>query len=89
MTWIEIEVLINTVENNKFSYTRRSYLCAKLARKLQRIIGWPSIKMIKRIIGINILNNCPFNIADVSAAEDIFGPDEGSLHGNTFRTKAQ
>ena len=41
------EVLINTVEDNKNSYTRRLYLRAKLARKLQPIIGRPSVKTLK------------------------------------------
>ena len=31
--------------------------------------------------------NCPISIADVTAAEDIFGKDEGSLHGKTTRSK--
>ena len=65
------EVRINTVEDNKISYTCFSYLRAKLARKLQRIIGRPSVKILKRIIGSNLLTNCLVNIADVSAAEDI------------------
>ena len=34
-----VDVIINNVENNKCVYTRRSYLRAKLARKIQRIIG--------------------------------------------------
>ena len=83
------EVRINTVEDNKISYTCFSYLHAKLARKLHRIIGRPSVKMLKRIIGRNLLTNCLVNIADVSAAEDIFGLDEGSLCRKTVRTKPQ
>ena len=51
------EVLINTVEDNKSSYTRCSYLRAKLARKLQRIIGRPSVKTLKPIISKNLLTN--------------------------------
>ena len=42
------EVPINTVEDNKCSYTSCSYLRAKLTRKLQRIIGLPSIKILMR-----------------------------------------
>ena len=81
------EVLINTVEDSKCSYTRRSYLHAKLARKFQHIIGRPSVKTLKRIIGGNLLSNCQINIADVSAIEETFGPDEGSLRGKTVRYK--
>ena len=80
-------VLINIVEDNKCSHTHCSYVRAKLARKHQRIIGQPYVKMLKRIIGGNLLTNCPVNIADVSAAEDILLPDEGSLRRKTVRTK--
>ena len=45
------------------------------------------MKTIKGIIGKNLLTNSPINIANVSAAEDIFGPDEGRLHRKTVRTK--
>ena len=31
--------------------------------------------------------NCPISIADVTAAEDIFGKNEGSLHGKTTLSK--
>ena len=82
----DVEVLINNVEDSKISYTRRSYLQSKLSRKLQRIISRPTLKTLKRIIGRNLLTNCPVNIADVSAAEDIFGPYKGILHGNKVRT---
>ena len=83
------EVLINTVEDNQCSYTRRYHLCAKLDRKLQRIIGQPSVKTLNRIIGRNILTNCPVNIAYVSDTEEIFGKYEGILHGKKVITKPQ
>ena len=60
---------------------------AKLARKFQRIIGRPSVTTLKCIIGRNLINNCPVNLADISTAEDIIGPDEGRLRRKTFRTK--
>ena len=83
------EVLINTVEANNFSFTRRSYLRAKLARKIQHIIGRPSVKALKLIICRNLLTNCPVSIVDVSDAEDTFLPAEVRLHGKTGRTKIQ
>ena len=81
------EFLINTVEDNECRYTRCSYLRTKLAIKLQRIISQPSVKTLKRIICSNLLTNSMVNITDVSAAEDILGPNEGSLCGKTVRTK--
>ncbi len=32
-----------------------------------------------------MLHNCPISIADIAAAEDIFGPNLGSLKGKTVR----
>ena len=83
------EVLINTIEYNKSSYTRFSYLHVKLDRKLQRIINQPSVKTLKWIIGRNLLTNCPFNIADVSSVKEISGTEEGRLRRKTVRTEPQ
>ena len=47
------------------------------------------MKALKWIIVRNVIANLPVNIADICAAEDIFGPDEGSLCGNTLITKYQ
>jgi hypothetical protein len=35
-------LLINTVEDNRLSYTNRAYFCALLARRIQKTIGRPS-----------------------------------------------
>ena len=83
----EVDIPINKVVDNKCSYTRQSYLGAKLARKIRRIIGQPSAKTPKWIIGRNLLTNFSVNIADFCAAEHIFGPDKGSLHRKTVITK--
>ena len=63
------EVLIKTIEYIKSSYNHCLYLYTKVARKLQRIIGRPSVKMLNQNIGRNMLINCPVNIAGVSDAE--------------------
>ena len=65
------------------------YLRDKLATKLQRIISWSSIKTFKRIVSRNILTKCPVNISYISAAEEIFIRNEGSLRVKVVRTKPQ
>ena len=75
--------LINTVKHNKSSYTDTDYHHALVACQLQIKIGRPSTKDFKNIIMGNLLPNCPVTQQDIDAAEDIFGPDIGSLKGKT------
>jgi hypothetical protein len=78
-------VLVNTVDDNKSRYTNRDYQRALLARKLQNTIGRPSTKSYVNIVKQNLLKNCPITVKDIAAAEDIFGPNLGSLKGKTAR----
>jgi transposase InsO family protein len=77
--------MINTVADNRSSYTNRAYSRAILARKIQRTIGRPSTKQYISIVERNLLPNCPVTRDDIIAAEKIFGPDVGSLKGKTVR----
>ena len=78
-------MLVNTVAENKISYTNRDYKNAVAARKLQNTIGRPSLQALLRIIDGNMIPNCPVTRKDVMAAEEIFGPNLGSLEGKTVR----
>eukprot|EP00934_Nitzschia_sp_Nitz4_P002894 Nitzschia sp. Nitz4//scaffold489_size5144//2753//5083//NITZ4_009231-RA/size5144-processed-gene-0.2-mRNA-1//1//CDS//3329552900//2884//frame0 len=80
-------VLVNTVEDKRDSYTDADYSRAVIARKLLIKIGRPSIKDFKHIIQSRAIPNCPVTIRDVRMAEDIFGPDIGSLKGKTTRRR--
>jgi hypothetical protein len=77
--------LVNTVADNRSRYTRRDYSRAVYARKLQAIIGRPNTRHYMDIVDRNLLPNCPISRRDITAAEDIFGPDVGSLKGKTVR----
>jgi hypothetical protein len=52
-------LFINTVVDNKSSYTNRERTQANLARRIQRIIGRPSTKDFVNIVNKNLLPNCP------------------------------
>ncbi len=78
--------LVNTVDNNKTRYMNRDYSRALLACKLKNIIGRPSTRSYLNIVANNLLPNCPVTRGDILAAEDIFGPNLGSLKGKTTRT---
>jgi hypothetical protein len=78
-------VLINTVTNNQYKYSNKDYSQALLARKIQRIIGRPSTRQYLAILNNNLLPNSPVTYHDIVAAENIFGPDVGSLYLNITR----
>jgi hypothetical protein len=72
-------LVINTVDENKSRYSNRDYSRAVLARKLQKIIGWPSTRDYIKLVETKQLPNCPIERDDIMAAEDIFGRDLGNL----------
>jgi hypothetical protein len=75
-------VLVNkveTVEGNKKNCTKAACKQATLARKLQNIIARPSARSFLNIVEKDLLKDCPVLREDVLAAEDIFGPNVGSL----------
>jgi hypothetical protein len=77
--------LVNTVTDNQYKYSKKSYSQAVLSRKLQRIIGRPSTQEYIKILSSNLLPNRPVTPGDVITANNIFGPDIGSLKGKTVR----
>jgi hypothetical protein len=77
--------LVSTVEENKSKYPASDYSRALLARNLQKKIGRPSLRTFLEIVNGKRLRNNPITRDDVIAAEDIFGPDLGSLKGKTVR----
>jgi len=74
---------INTVADKKSNYTVKEYRKALLASRTQHIIGRPSLKDYVRYSDSLQLTNCPLGRENIAAAEDIFGPNLGSLRGKT------
>ena len=56
---------------------------AKVDRKIQQIIGWPSIRRFIKYIQNNNIPNLTFTLTDIKATYDIFVPDVGSIKGKT------
>jgi hypothetical protein len=81
-------LLVNTVDHNKSKCTKRDYLRAVQARKTQKMIGRPSTRSFSSIVEKNLLPNYPVTRRDIAMAEDIFGPDLGSLKGKAVRSSA-
>ena len=78
-------VLVTTVADNANGFSNADYAQAVLARKIQKIIGCPITHSFIHFLNNNLLPNCPVNCKDVLRAEQIFGPDIGSLKGKTVR----
>jgi hypothetical protein len=80
-------LMVRTMNENKIGYSKREFEDAKVARKLHHILGCPTVENFKAILRQNIIKNCPVTIEDVVTAENIFGPDIGSLKGKSTRSK--
>ena len=79
--------LVTTLAENRHGYTQRQFERAKRARKLYHIIGTPTVENFKALLRMNIIQNCPVTVEDVTIAEKIFGPSISSLKGKSTRSK--
>ncbi len=82
-------VLVTTVEDVKSNFTVRDYRQAELTRHSQNVIGRPSTRDFAKIVESNLLPNCPVSVRDIMIADNIFGPNIGSLKGKTVRRKGE
>jgi hypothetical protein len=71
-------MLVNTAAENK---DKCDFSWDSLARELQITIGSPNDREFIKIIEDNLLPHFPVTKHDVLKAQDIFGPDVGTLKG--------
>ena len=76
---------VNTVKDNRKNFMNNDYLWAVRAQELQAMVGRPSDKDFIRILKTSSLPNCPVTPRDVLIANELFGPNVGSLKGKTTR----
>ena len=74
---------ISMVDDLKKEHTKREYRDAMLARRVQNIIMFPSVRAHNKIVDSNLLANCPVTRQDISAADHILGKNVSALKGKT------
>lgn len=81
-------VMVITVQDMERQFTKHQLKQARIARELQRRMGFPSDDVLIRTINNGGLINTGVTAKDVQVARTIYGPDEAYLQGRT-RTKPQ
>jgi len=74
-------VCVQTVAENEALYTKREIGDARRARDLSRLLGYPSLQTLAKIV--KSMRNPPVSIYDVYRAARIWGPEAGYIKGTT------
>ncbi len=83
---IEESILVQTVQDNMLSFTKREVQDAQEARSTFIKLGRPAMKDFIDMVRTGRLLNCPFSVKDIERASIIYGPDLGSLKGRSLRS---
>jgi hypothetical protein len=78
-------LFLNTVAENKRTYTWRKIEGADKARALYVKIGRPSKIEYTEILQENLIRNCPMTPDNAKHALNIYGPDTATLQGKTVK----
>jgi len=78
-------IMINTVGSNKNKYIVKEYANACKAHSIQDIIRRPNTKEYIEYVEKRLILNYPITKCNILRAEDISGPNLGSIKGKTTR----
>jgi hypothetical protein len=76
--------LVTTVDDKRSKYSKADHSRAEQARILQKSLMFPASKDLKSWLDKNIIRDCKLGRRDVSAADDVFGPDTAILQGKAM-----
>ena len=68
-------------------FTSRKIERFKLARKIYRNVGLPTVKNFKHMVSTNTIENFPISVADIINDERIYGPSIPSHKGKPTKSK--
>ena len=75
--------ILVTTEMNEALYTKREVEGAKAARRLQELLGYPSMKDLIKLLSTGAILNTEVTVKDAIRAQHIYGPSIPALKGKT------
>ena len=66
-------------------FTSRKIERFKLARKIYRNVGLPTVKNFKHMVSTNMISKFTISVAYIINSEKIFGPSTASIKGKSTR----
>jgi hypothetical protein len=82
---IKAVTLLNTIAENKNSYSPADIEKADLAKRVYEMVGRPSYRDFCNMIKFHMIKNCPVTLRDIKIAESIYGKDVYAVRGKTVR----
>jgi hypothetical protein len=78
---------LDTLEDSLGFLSPRQQKRAKIARKLYKAMGTPTVDNLKAMIRTNLIKNNAVTTDNVNLATKAYGPDLGAIKGKTTRSK--
>jgi hypothetical protein len=78
-------VVVATIKSNREGLTDREFEKSKAARRTLGLVGYPSPRDFKNMVGSNMIKKCSVTSTDIDNAHTLFGDDIATLRGKTVR----